>query len=369
MVAERERACDQEVLRLGNEPRTYAEGILRVCALYLDAPLKCVSGVTGADLKKRVHAILAGSIEADLSPTRKAMLAAFAILSVALPLLIGVCRPMVLRAQSELSAPLLPERGARFRSVSIERCRTYISGGIENPASGILVANCLTAAALIQMAYDREVDVEIPVSGEPVWADSGNYRYRIDAQANRRASLATMKGPMLQGLLAERFGLKIRRVTQESAMYELGVQKSGAKLHSAEGSCSGGFSFGPIPPPPPSPGHANCLVYPVSGSTQFARLDAQSLGMKDFCRLLSGPLGRPVIDRSGISGKFDFHLKFAGDDTPAALSRLYPSLPEVLTEQLGLKLNPITGPRDFLVIDRLEKPLPRQGTARRIFFQ
>ena len=53
MVEERERACDEEVLRLGNEPRVYAEGILNVCKLYVESPLVCVSGVTGANLKRK----------------------------------------------------------------------------------------------------------------------------------------------------------------------------------------------------------------------------------------------------------------------------------------------------------------------------
>src|SRR5256886_3836753 len=50
MVEERERACDEEVLRLGNAPDDYAEGILNVCKLYLESPLACVSGITGSDL-------------------------------------------------------------------------------------------------------------------------------------------------------------------------------------------------------------------------------------------------------------------------------------------------------------------------------
>src|SRR5581483_6219205 len=54
MVAERERACDEEVLRLGSAPRAYAEGILNVCKSYLPSPLDCASGITGSDLKKRI---------------------------------------------------------------------------------------------------------------------------------------------------------------------------------------------------------------------------------------------------------------------------------------------------------------------------
>src|SRR5437867_8414411 len=58
LVDERERACDEAVLSLGSEPHEYAQGILNVCKLYVESPLVCVSGVTGSDLKRRIHAIL-----------------------------------------------------------------------------------------------------------------------------------------------------------------------------------------------------------------------------------------------------------------------------------------------------------------------
>ena len=62
LVAERERACDEEVLRAARDPEDYAEGILKICSLCLESPLACVSGVTGADLKKRIEAIMANRL-------------------------------------------------------------------------------------------------------------------------------------------------------------------------------------------------------------------------------------------------------------------------------------------------------------------
>jgi bla regulator protein blaR1 len=59
MVAERERACDEAVLSMGSEPQVYAEAILNVCKLYVESPLVCVAGVTGAGLKQRIQAIVA----------------------------------------------------------------------------------------------------------------------------------------------------------------------------------------------------------------------------------------------------------------------------------------------------------------------
>src|SRR5258708_23167465 len=73
MVEERERACDEEVLRLGSEPRVYAEGILNVCKSYLSSPLACTSGVTGADLKRRIEAIVTNRAARNLDPIRKSL--------------------------------------------------------------------------------------------------------------------------------------------------------------------------------------------------------------------------------------------------------------------------------------------------------
>lgn len=161
---------------------------------------------------------------------------------------------------------------------------------------------------------------------------------------------------MLQSLLADRFALKIRRVTRTVPMYALKVAKGGAKLQAAkEAGCSGGGVWG-APPPPPG-GRKNCMRA-IVGPEPYSMLDAEGSSLAEFCRLLAGRLGKPVVDKTGIPGSYGFHLKFANQRTPASLSPLYPPLSDVLKAQLGLELEPITGPRDFLVIDRVEKPLP-----------
>ncbi len=86
LIDERERACDEEVLRLGNEPGIYAEGILNICKSYLESPLRCASGVTGSDLKKRIRAILTGHV-ADPSLTKKGVLTAVGLWALVMPLL------------------------------------------------------------------------------------------------------------------------------------------------------------------------------------------------------------------------------------------------------------------------------------------
>ena len=104
MVEERERACDEEVLRLGSEPQVYAEGILNVCKLYVESPLPCVSGVTGANLKRRIEAIMANQRLNGLNRAKKFLLATAAVATLAAPiaigLVIGAGNVSILRGQS-----------------------------------------------------------------------------------------------------------------------------------------------------------------------------------------------------------------------------------------------------------------------------
>src|SRR5215471_15087999 len=99
MVEEREWACDEEVLRMGCEPSDYVEGILKVCRFYTDSPLLCISGVTGGDVKRRLRAILEGSIAKELSAARKLTLATAGLAALAAPVIIGVLNAPAIRAQ------------------------------------------------------------------------------------------------------------------------------------------------------------------------------------------------------------------------------------------------------------------------------
>jgi bla regulator protein blaR1 len=98
MVEERERACDEEVLRMGCEPTDYVEAILKVCRFYTESPLPCVSGVTGADVKERLRAILTGKAAPELNLSRKLLLALAAVAAFAVPIAVGVLDAPAIRA-------------------------------------------------------------------------------------------------------------------------------------------------------------------------------------------------------------------------------------------------------------------------------
>ncbi len=105
LLEERERACDEEVLRLGSEPQVYAEGILNVCKFYAESPLVCVSGVTGSNIKRRIEDIMTNRIALNLNFAKKAALAVVGMAALAAPLVIGILHAPAIRAQSQ--APVL----------------------------------------------------------------------------------------------------------------------------------------------------------------------------------------------------------------------------------------------------------------------
>jgi bla regulator protein BlaR1 len=100
LVEEREMACDEEVLQLGNPPSIYAESILKTCEFCVGSPLTCISGVTGAELKKRIVRIMTPTLGEKLSPGRKLLLASVGVAAVVGPVLFGLWNTPVVRAQS-----------------------------------------------------------------------------------------------------------------------------------------------------------------------------------------------------------------------------------------------------------------------------
>src|SRR5579862_1527160 len=118
LIEERERACDEEVLALGSDRQVYAESILKVCEFCLGSPLPCVSGVTGADLKKRMVRIMNNRISLKLDLARKLILIMAAFLAIALPITFGVFHATPGHAQSSDATMTQPARS--FETVSIK---------------------------------------------------------------------------------------------------------------------------------------------------------------------------------------------------------------------------------------------------------
>ncbi|HEY2380567.1 MAG TPA: M56 family metallopeptidase [Terriglobia bacterium] len=379
LVDERERACDEDVLRLGNDALVYADGILQVCKIYLESPLRCISGVSGSNVKKRIQAILAGRVAGELNFAKKAALAAAGMWALAVPLVVGMMHA------SSWQAITRPATMPKWEAVSIKACKPGERGGRGNRGGGVdrgdtsperLNISCIPVSGLIHEAYltftDGKADPlrNLPIEGGPEWIKSD--LYQINGKAETRTTQEMMMGPMLQVLLEDRFNLKIHLETRDVPAYAMRIAKNGPKLQPfKEGSCIPLSSLRDGPPPAFLPGQQPliCGVEAIWSKGQDRILDMYQVSINQFSGVLRRYLNRPVIDETGIGGPFEFHLEFAPDEsTPLLLLRppgepappenepRGPSIFTAVEEQLGLKLEPIRGPGEFLVIDRIERP-------------
>lgn len=362
LLDERERACDEEVLRAGIEPRVYAEGILRICELYLASPHAGVAGVTGGDLKKRIETIMSDRVAVALSRARKIALTVAGLAALAVPVTVGVLRAPVALAQTpDLAAPDGPEFDvASIKPLGQSRPMNGIDlnvlRGFQMSRPGLFHIFDATLGLLIQLAY--EID-DVHLAGGPAWVNSD--RYQVIAKTGPHTAPEQMR-PMVKSLLRDRFKLELRREMRNSPVYLLTAAKGGVKIKDApEGGC---VKFDPEKPPPPF--NPNRPPPPVTGcgdtriqilgapSERITRIDAVAVSMPKLVEIISREAGRVVIDNTGFTGKFDFRLEFAA----AQLSEPGAGVPiaAALRQQLGLRLQPARRQVEVLVIDRVERP-------------
>ncbi len=359
LVAERERACDEEVLQSGRDPQVYAEGILTVCKHYLESPLACAAGVTGANLKQRIETIMMRRIGRELTLGGKLLLAAAGVLALAAPVAIGLLHAPVLAAQTSAAAePLLA-----FEVASIKPSDPAERGTmIQFAPGGRLVVKNAPLKSLITLAYDLQ---DFQISGGPAWVSTARYDVTAKADAvtaeddphqiktdEQREKFQQRQRMRIQALLADRFQLKVGRTTKELPIYALKVAKNGPKMQ--ESKEEGGNQFQGVRMS--GPGHVT----------------AGKVGMQFLTRVLAHSAGRPVIDQTGLTGKYDFKLEWTPDQSqmgafggpgpgpdglrPPPVDPNGPSIFTAVEEQLGLKLESQKGPVEMLTIDAVEKP-------------
>ena len=273
--------------------------------------------------------------------------------------------------------------GPKFEVASIRRCNGASPNGGRGGAyssPGRLNVSCGTVALLIRQAYVTYANghlnsaASVPIEDGPGWIDSDYYD--VHAKAKDNASREMMSGPMMQGLLEDRFMLKLHRRAAEIPVYALTVAKSGLKLRQLEeGGCRPlDPSKSPVPPAPSRKPPCNDLRIERKMGENGPNITviAEGLSLDVLSNWLPVMvLDRPVINKTGITGKFSFHLDFAPDETtprllsrggvpggapPAASDPTGPSIFTAVQEQLGLKLEPSKGPGEVLVIDHVERP-------------
>ena len=190
---------------------------------------------------------------------------------------------------------------------------------------------------------DRNFDIEAKVAPE-------------DAPKLKDMKL-DQRRPMLVALLEERFGLKYHHETRDLPEYELTVTRGGVKMTASKLDV------------PDAEGHTqgqHMLMMHGRG-----HIESTGTGMPSLAHILSGQLGRTVVDKTGLTGNYDYKLDWTPDDGMPAMTKggspdasgaaatpdaSGPSLFTAIQEQLGLKLEATKGPADVVVVDQLEQP-------------
>jgi bla regulator protein BlaR1 len=322
LVDERERACDEEVLRSGSDPEVYAESILQVCRHYLESPLPCIAGVTGANLRTRIEQLMLHRLAPGLGPGKKIALAAMAAVLVAVPFFAGMSR-----AQRQPAAGKL-----EFEVASIKPNKSGVPQIRIQKGQGYLGTN-VTLRNLIQFAYQTPPD---GLAGLPGWTDGEHFDVAAKAPAD---ATDEQRRQMMQALLADRCKLAVHQDTKEMPVYALVVAKGGPKLQ------------------------------PSKADSEFKGSRGVFVGTGVPMQMLAGQLrrllGRPVNDETGLSGEYDFKLEWTPDEPAPAGSaeartappdRTGPSIFTALQEQLGLRLESRKGVVVVLVVDGVERP-------------
>jgi uncharacterized protein (TIGR03435 family) len=211
-------------------------------------------------------------------------------------------------------------------------------------ANQFVARNC-SLRMLISAAYNLSPQ---SVSGGPAWIDSDRYEIVAKSPGNVRPNLDDQMA-MLRRLLADRFNLMFHRTTKQLPIYSLRLAKNGSKLK--ESAVSPDAS--PEGPPP--------LVFVIF--PEAVRLPGRYATTAELASVLQrAALDRPVVDQTGLSGRYDFDLEFSPDENlfggalPKNNDGTRPSLFTAIQEQLGLKLEAKKGPVEIVVIDRAEHP-------------
>jgi bla regulator protein BlaR1 len=375
LIDERERACDEEVLGLGNQPEVYAESILKACKFCVESPLPCVSGVAGSDLKKRIVRIMNGHPGIRLSLAGKVALAIIGLAAVSAPIAVGLFNAAPVRAQEPQSAA---DPAVAFDEASIKASNPGDKESRILTQPGSFVMTSVTLKTVIALAYGVQA---YQLAGLPDWVNtekfdieahwkespgvapalvanppSGDLQFVATGSSNSTVApppppplppgaAAIHQRPfqlqiMLQKLLADRFNLRLSHESRDLPVYNLVVADTGSKLTPTPSS----------PPPPVAPSGKSMITVRAGMQSGNHELMFTNTSPAVFADLLSQQLGRKVLDKTGLTGQFDITLQWGnGESEPEQISA-------ALEDQLGLKIEADQAPVDVLVIDQVERP-------------
>jgi uncharacterized protein (TIGR03435 family) len=199
-----------------------------------------------------------------------------------------------------------------------------------NP-EGMVEATNVTLLRMIIGAYDV---TEAQVVDAPAWVRQDRWDLTAKTEAAQTNLQPDQAQRMLQKLLENRFKLKVRREMREMPVYRLVVDRAGNKMKESTEQGLDSAS--------------------TRNSATGIRLEAKRARMLRFAQLLSRHADRAVVDRTGLTGAYDFTLEWAPDLAGAEATG--PSLFTAVREQLGLRLEAVRDSVEVLAIERVEQP-------------
>jgi uncharacterized protein (TIGR03435 family) len=257
-------------------------------------------------------------------------------------------------------------REASFDAATIKRNDTGRLTWSVSP--GRYVVTNVTMERFITASFQLHPD---QVAGLPAWAreEGWDITARFDANLGQPADNSSIWQLALRQLLAERAQLRFRREVQQRPVYALALARAdgtlGPNMKPAQIDCDAlqskveaALKAGqPSPLPPATDIYFPSGLRSSGGQTRLIR--SGGVGLFEFRQELGVLTGRTVIDRTGLTGNWDFHLTFTPPDRLAAAAGADNAAPDLFTavrEQLGLKLDSTQGPVNMFVIERLERP-------------
>jgi uncharacterized protein (TIGR03435 family) len=297
--------------------------------------------------------------------------AGFLAIAAAIIFILALVMPTRAQSQSRSTIPTAPTLEYEIVSVKLNKTGIGSSRPVMNNTPDGYIATNVPLMLFIQGAYgifdtDR-------IIGAPSWLNSERYDVEAKMSSTAAAELARLtpdqrtiaRQQMFQALLADRFKLTIHRDTKELTAYSLVIAKDGPKLQEAKpgDTYANGFRD-------PNGGRGGAGTIQMNGR---GVLICQGVPVTQFAGMLSWLMGHNVVDRTALTGKYDFTLKWTpeeneGPSIPAGLATANgqpappapdpngPSLFTALQDQLGLKLESKKGPAEVIIIDHVERP-------------
>lgn len=371
LMDERERACDEAVLTLGNQPGIYAESILKACRFCVESPLACVAGVSGSNLKRRITRIMNQQLGNPLTAAGKLALASLAVAALAAPLAVGILHPAQVAAQQPLAT--ITSDAPAFEQLSVKPSDPSETESRIELRPGYLSQTGATLKTLISMAYGVQ---EYQITGEPAWVNTD--RFDIEARwklapgaatamlgvppsgplppsAPGRTSFAIttdrpptadggmapskapgMVTPAMRALLAQKFNLKLIDASQSLPVYDLVVSQNGLELTPN--------------PANPAPLEKQMVTVRIGNSTSQTDFVLTNVTPDILAGMLSQQLHRKVIDKTGLTSRYDMEIRWPKDQEG------FDPISAAVEDQLGLSLRPSQAPVPVLQITSVEKP-------------